>query len=160
MFGVIFCGAGALADSLVPFKGVLAALAAMIGALDITFDLSSRARDHTLMRHRYFELLADLKAGRRSLEETQDCLDRFNAHEESPYMALYLACWNRAEKEIRGHDARHFEIWVGYRAVKNLLRLPSVDFGKPYPISSAARASSLSGRFLNWWRGTAVTSAP
>lgn len=164
MFGVVFFGAAALTDLLPQvaqggppwLKSALAAVAALIGALDITFDLSNRARSHAIMKRRYFELWADVRGARRTLEESQDCLDRFNADEEPPYRALLFGCRNRAEMEVFGHDALHFDIWIGHRLVKNIMRLPTTNFGRPTTLKDARRPKTVWKRVLNWWYGRAT----
>jgi hypothetical protein len=162
MFGVVACGAAALADlvhnGLVWLKASFAAMAALLGALDLTFDLSNRARMHAIMKRRYFELWADLRNGRKHSEEVPDCLDRFSADEEPPYRALYIGCWNRAQKEVCGPAARHFDIWVSHRWIKNIVRLPTVDFGEPYPIKEAPTGTRFWDYVKKWWRGSAVRS--
>lgn len=167
MLGVIVFGAGAVVD-LAPhaagasssawLKSGFAAIAALFGALDLTFDLCNRARAHAIMKRRYFELWADLRGDRKTLVECQDCLDRFNADEEPPFRALLMACRNRAELEAYGPEAYHFNIWVGWRFIKNFLRLPSVDFGKPTPIKSVPTARGFRAHLRNWWFGAFSSS--
>ena len=120
MFGVVAFGAAAVAD-LIPhvaergpawLKSSFAATAAILGALDISFDLSNRARAHAVAKRRYFELWGDLRAGRKTPEEVRDCVDRYTAEEETPFQALYLGCWNRAQREIRGKDALHLKLML------------------------------------------------
>ena len=87
MFAVIALGATATMD-LAPQNwghigiGLSATLSGLIAALDLTFDLSNRARSHSLMKRRYFELLSDFAEGRKSAEEVQGCMNRFAADEE------------------------------------------------------------------------------
>jgi len=141
MFAVIVLGAAAFAD-LIPksegdhkenlLKGFLGAGAALFGALDLTFDLSNRARAHSLMKRRYYELLADLREGKKSSAEARVCLDRLSADEEPPYRALLLSCWNRTQREVYGHHADHFHIPLFHRFFKNWLRWTSTDFGSPF----------------------------
>lgn len=75
MFFVIALGAAALTDALPKlidlvfgttinpalFKEACAAFVAIIAALDLTFDLSNRARSHAMMKRRYYELLASVR---------------------------------------------------------------------------------------------------
>src|SRR5258708_11303151 len=77
MFAVIALGAAALIDvfpratapqGAIGLKELFAASAAIIAALDLTFDLSNRARTHALMKRRYFELIADLVEGEKTPE--------------------------------------------------------------------------------------------
>lgn len=138
MFGVIIFGAAAIAD-LLPhnssgplwLKNMFAASAALIGALDLTFDLSNRARTHSMMKRRYFELLADLREDQKTSKQVKVCLERYSAEEEPPYRVLLLICWNKAQKEVYGTEAKQFRISRLYRSLKNLLRMPTADFGEP-----------------------------
>jgi hypothetical protein len=146
MFAVIVFGAAAFAD-LIPksendhkenvLKGFLGAGAALFGALDLTFDLSNRARAHSLMKRRYYELLAELREGKKSSAETRVCLDRFSADEEPPYRALLLSCWNRTQREVHGTDAYHFHIPWLHRLFKNWFRWTSTDFGSPFGLGES-----------------------
>ena len=68
MFLIIVLGAAAITE-LSPWpwvRSVFAACATILAALDLTADLSNRARSHALMKRRYFELLADLAAHKRT----------------------------------------------------------------------------------------------
>jgi hypothetical protein len=99
MFAVIALGATATID-LAPqnwghiASGLSATMAGLIAALDLTFDLSNRARSHALMKRRYFELLADFAEGRKSTEEVHGCMNRFAADEEP--------AWGRTRWDRRG----------------------------------------------------------
>jgi hypothetical protein len=137
MLGIIIFGASAFAD-LIPqaagsgwLKGSFGAGAALLGGLDLTFDLSNRARSHALMKRRYFELLADMRDGLKTSEQVLSCLDRFSAEEEPPYRVLLLMCRNRAQSEVRGSGARLFRIPRRHRFIKNIFRMSSVDYGPP-----------------------------
>ncbi len=137
MFGVVVFGAAALVDILPPestwLKGVLSAGAASLGALDLTFDLSNRARAHAMMKRRYYEVLADLRERRKTVDEVRVCLDRFSADEEPAYRVLLLACWNAAQKSVYGDTAKALKISKVALAFKNLLRRPTYSCGKAEP---------------------------
>jgi hypothetical protein len=141
MLGVIIFGASAFAD-LIPhavesgwLKGLFGAGAALLGGLDLTFDLSNRARSHALMKRRYFELLADMRDGVKTADQVRSCLDRFSAEEEPPYRVLLLICRNRAQSEVRGNEAKLFRIPRRHRLIKNIFRMSSVDYGPPLALS-------------------------
>jgi hypothetical protein len=116
MFFVIALGAAALTDVLPRLlnlasgitidtalvKELCAAGAAVLAALDLTFDLSNRARSHAMMRRRYFELLAKVRAAKMTPAEAMVCLDEFSADEEPPYHVLHLICWNEAQRSVYG----------------------------------------------------------
>lgn len=141
MFFVIALGAAALADAIPKLVGVIglsvdatlvkemcAAGAAILAALDLTFDLSNRARAHAMMKRRYYELLASLREGHKTPTQGRVCLDQFSADEEPPYKVLFLACWNEAERNIRGVEARKFNIPDWDNFWKNCFRRPSVTY--------------------------------
>lgn len=155
MFLVIALGTGALTDllpKLVSYmtvrygsglevdaglvKEVCAAGAAILAALDLTFDLSNRARAHAMMRRRYFELLAKVRGEKLSPEEAEVCLDEFSADEEPLYHVLHLVCWNEAQRSVYGKAALQFPIGWLSDCFKNWWRRPGADFGKPTQISA------------------------
>ena len=142
MFFVIALGAAALTDVLPKIlnwllgivvdvalvKEACSAGAAILAALDLTFDLSNRARAHAMMKRRYFELLAALRQGKKTAEEVHVCLDEFSADEEPPYRVLYLTCWNLAQMTVFGHRAKRFEIGFWDRLFKNWWRRPAAKY--------------------------------
>lgn len=132
MFAVIALGAGALADVAVKelpwVKEAFAAGAAILAALDLTFDLSNRARAHAMMKRRYFELMADLIEGKRSPSETRACIDRFGSDEEPPFRALLLASWNSAQETVYGDDALCYHIPRWHRSLRQVFRFSGTKF--------------------------------
>jgi hypothetical protein len=148
MFLVIAMGAAALTDVLprllhtalgipveVPaVKEICAASAAILAALDLTFDLSNRARAHSMMKRRYFELLADLREGLKTPDQVRVCLERFSADEEPVYRVLYLACWNSAQASVFGKKGKKFRISFLGNLFKNWWRRPGVM----YPVAEPA----------------------
>ncbi len=141
MFLVIALGAAALTDVLPPLfakigihaelatvKEACAAGAAILAALDLTFDLSNRARAHAMMRRRYFELLADLREGQKTTEQVRVCLERFSADEEPAYRVLFLACWNAAQQTVYGDNAQCYQITFLGNLFKNWFRRPAADY--------------------------------
>ncbi len=143
MFAVITLGAAALIDIFpkpdaphgsVGLKEMFAAMAAIIAALDLTFDLSNRARTHSLMKRRYFELIADLVAGDKTEAEVEACIERFNADEEPAYHALIATSYNAAQQAVYGKEAYLYTIPTLHLACKNFWRFG----GKPYPHSANA----------------------
>jgi hypothetical protein len=142
MFFVIALGAAALTDafpkllhaifrvSVDPtlFKEACAAGAAVLAALDLTFDLSNRARSHAMMKRRYYELLADLREGHTTPEEVSVCLEKFSADEEPVYRVLYLICWNAAQRTVYGEKALRFNISLLGTIFKNWWRRPAAHY--------------------------------
>jgi hypothetical protein len=140
MFTVIALGAGALIDLLpkehivpgtalsIGLKELFAASAAIIAALDLTFDLSNRARQHAMQKRRYFELLGQLNAGEKTPEQVRVCIDQFSADEEPPYRVMIFACWNAAQLTVYGNDAHRIHIPLIAGWFKNWFRRPSAHY--------------------------------
>lgn len=137
MFAVIMLGAGALIDVLpkssephgtMGLKELLTAGAAAIAALDLTFDLSNRARTHSLMKRRYFELIADMASGDKTPEQVDACLERFNADEEPAYHAVVATSYNAAQEMVYGKEAYSYNISAFHLIFKNFWRFGGTTF--------------------------------
>jgi len=135
MFLVIAFGGAALTDILPRLTGadaklttdLLVAASAILAALDLTFDLSNRARTHAMMKRRYFELLADLREGHKTPEHVKVCIERFSADEEPQFRVLFLACWNAAQESVYGNTRHRYDIGFFSNLFKNWLRRPGAD---------------------------------
>jgi hypothetical protein len=136
MFLVIALGGAALTDVLPRLTGADAKLAtdlliatgAILAALDLTFDLSNRARTHAMMKRRYFELLADLRDLHKTPEHVKVCIERFSAEEEPQFRVLFLACWNAAQEAVYGNRRHRYVIGFFSNLFKNWWRRPASDF--------------------------------
>jgi hypothetical protein len=143
MLGVIILGSAAMLD-LFEFdvhgeassfiKTLLAALPVVFGALDLTFDLSNRARIHALMKRRYFELLAEVTGGEKTIEQADAAMHRFSADEEPAYHALLATAWNAAQEMVYGDRAKHYELWWPVRWSKQFFRFE----GGRFPVREGA----------------------
>jgi hypothetical protein len=149
MFLVIALGAVALTDVMprllgavglpgeaAHIKEICAALAAILAALDLTFDLSNRARMHTLMKRRYFELAADIRERKKTPLEAKACIDRFSADEEPNYRVVLLACYNLAHESVFGDDFERYKISPWALLWMNNVRRPTVTFPTIKPVKS------------------------
>jgi hypothetical protein len=141
MFGVIVLGGAALVDIFpddkkVWIKGLCSAGAALLGALDLTFDLSNRARLHSMMRRRYYDLIANVREGKITPAEARGYLERYSGDEEPPYRVLLLACWNVAQTSVHGKNAKGFTIPRRALITKNFLRRPGADYPVREPLQS------------------------
>lgn len=136
MFLIIVLGAAAITDLLGAnfywTKGVFAACAAVFAAIDLTADLSNRARCHALMKRRYFELLADLTSGQKNIVDVEAHMHRCSADEEPAFHALLAVCWNAAQEMVYGDLAHAYKIPPWHVALKNFFR-----FGRKYQIATA-----------------------
>jgi len=133
MFGIIVLGAAAIVDILPPgwgwLRGAFAAGTAVFGALDLTFDLSNRARMHALMKRRYFDLLADLIEGKINLEELRATIKSIQRPMKEPaYHALLHSCWNAAQEMVYGREAAAVEIPRHHLVMKNCMRFSSTRY--------------------------------
>ncbi|WP_434722784.1 hypothetical protein [Mesorhizobium sp. RIZ17] len=131
MFGVIISGAGAVSALFagVPYVNlVLGTLAAVIGAADLAFDLSNRARTHSLMKRRYFELLSDLRDGQKTVAQAEACAHRFSADEEPAYQALLMGSWNAAQQMVYGNEAELLSIPRAHRWLQNFWRYEGTEY--------------------------------
>jgi hypothetical protein len=131
MFLIIVLGAAAVTDLFnAPWiKGLFAACAVIFAALDLTADLSNRARCHALMKRRYFELLADLTSGR-SPTEIEAQMHRCSADEEPAFHALMAVSWNAAQEMVYGEYADKYAVPALHRFLKNIRRYGQVNY--PY----------------------------
>lgn len=132
MFGVIASGASAVAFVFRDNPGIypwLSVAAALFGAADLTFDLSNRARSHALMKRRYFELIADMRDGLKSVEQADACTHRYSADEEPAYHALLMGSWNAAQEMVYGEKADRLKIPFHHRLFQNWWRFE----GRTYP---------------------------
>jgi hypothetical protein len=140
MFLIIVLGAAAVSDLLSAhiqwIRGSFAACAVVFASADLTADLSNRARCHALMKRRYFELLADLIAGKSPLE-VESLMHRFSADEEPAFHALLGACWNAAQEMVYGKFADAYKIPLWHRALKNCFR-----FGRKYDVIIGPRPAA------------------
>lgn len=126
MFVVILLGTG----SFVNFAGRwmdsasewFGAAAAVIAALDLAFDLSNRARTHSLMKRRYFELLADFDEGKVTPVQVRACINRFSADEEPAYQTLLQLSWNSAQEMVYGDTALRLDIGWWDRFTRHVFR--------------------------------------
>lgn len=136
MFLVIAFGGAALADILPKLTDmdakfstdILVAAGAILAAIDLTFDLSNRARVHAMMKRRYFELLADMRDEHKTPEHVRVCLERFSADEEPQFRVLYLTCWNAAQVTVYGRHAHRYVIGFFSNLFKNCFRRPASNF--------------------------------
>ena len=131
MFGVVLAGAGSVTEILATLdhaQFIAGALAAVLGAADLTFDLSNRARAHSLMKRRYFELLADMGDGEKTPKQAAACLHRYNADEEPAFFALLMRSWNAAQEMVYGEDADLMAIPRWHLFLQNFWRFSGATY--------------------------------
>ncbi|MGX9574353.1 hypothetical protein [Mesorhizobium sp. f-mel] len=131
MFGVIIAGAGAVSGLFQQYplvNPILGAVAAILGAADLAFDLSNRARTHALMKRRYFELLSDLRDGQKTVDQVEACTHRYSADEEPAYQALLMGSWNAAQQMVYGSRAELLRIPAMHRCLQNFWRFEGTEY--------------------------------
>ncbi len=144
MFGVIVLGAGAVIDLLPSvgvggvIRGLAGAAVVVLAAIDLTFDLSNRARTHALMKRRYFELLAEVTAGKCTPSEVAASIHRYSADEEAAYQALLRLSWNAAQEMVHGDDHDEYVIPRRDMRMKNFRRFE----GKKYHCNKRSVSST------------------
>jgi hypothetical protein len=143
MLGIIIFGSAVVLDLfgyIAPekiggfIKMLFAALPVIFGTLDLTFDLSNRARAHGNMKRRYCELLADVAEHTKSVEQADATMHRCSADEEPAYHALLATAWNAAQEMVHGDHAKHYELSWWNRFSKQVLRFE----GSRFPVMEGA----------------------
>jgi hypothetical protein len=105
MFAVILLGASAVIDVLPQWARVTASIGtAAIGAADLLFDLSVRARNASFLRKSYFEIAAALEEGGIQPDKAEADMLRLAAEEEPPYKAAHALAENWATCAVYGGD--------------------------------------------------------
>jgi hypothetical protein len=132
MLGIILFGSAAVLNlfgyELPAIRAAFATLPVVFGTLDLTFDLSNRARIHALMKRRYFELLADVTEGKKTIEQADAAMHRCSADEEPAYHALVATAWNAAQEMVYGKRANHYELSWRARWGKQFFRFEGTEF--------------------------------
>jgi len=140
MFGIIVFGSAVVIDlfeSVFPssfVKALFAAFPVILGALDLTFDLSNRARIHAQIKRRYFELLADVAERMKTMEQAEAAMHRCSADEEPAYHALLATAWNAAQEMVYGDRAKHYKLSWWERGAKQFRRFE----GSRFPVAEGA----------------------
>lgn len=131
MFFVIIFGASAVVDV---FPGIhwlkvaLSAAAAVMGALDLTFDLSGRARNHAVMKRRYSDLLSSCLRDANEIKRANASLMELAGEEEPPYHALIAVCYNMAETQVYNDDVQHLHVPWHHKMLKNIWRFEGANY--------------------------------
>jgi hypothetical protein len=106
-FLVVASGTAAVANIHAIDPRYAAAGAAMIGALQLVFDFSGRARTHEILQRKYYDLLAEIDGIQTPNDEQflkwQAALNRIYADEPPPMRALDAIAYNAACRNM-GYD--------------------------------------------------------
>jgi hypothetical protein len=133
MFGVIAAGAAALVDAMPQMRLVGGVIAAIFGALDLTFDLSNRARSHAMFRRRYGEIMSQASRAPDELQNFQCKLDELSGEEEPPFHAQLALSAMKAQQATYGRITDPCRPAWGYRSLANVFRFDGRDFNEPSP---------------------------
>lgn len=134
MFGVIIAGASAFLDIWEGMRVIGPVVAVLAGSLDLTFDLSNRARSHAMFRRRYAEILAEASRSPDKLTELQCKLDELSGEEEPPYHAQMALSAMRAQEQAYGKVTDPCRPGWFYRLFANVVRFDGKDFNEVKPL--------------------------
>lgn len=130
MFIVIAAGASAFVDAWQVMRIYGPILAVAAGALDLTFDLSNRARAHAMFRWRYGQILSEATREPDKLQALQCRLDELSGEEEPPYHAQLALSAMKAQHATYGKIVDPCRPKRFYRLMANALRFPGDDFNE------------------------------
>lgn len=130
MFGVLVCGSAAFAGA---WPAAAGATAAVLGALDLVFQFSHKARDHLSLYQRFAELNIDLKNLQSSdivgLEAAEKRRLKIEADEPPIYWALEADCDNEVCIAWgRDKTAGIVELTKTQKALMNFIRFDRAVF--------------------------------
>jgi hypothetical protein len=130
MFVVIAAGASAFVDVWPVMKITGPIIAVVAGALDLTFDLSNRARTHAMFRRRYGEILSEASRNPDKLLVLQCKLDELSGEEEPPFHAQLALSAMKAQQATYGEIRDPcMPRWI-YRRLANVWRFDGHDFNE------------------------------
>jgi len=130
MFGVIAAGAAAFVDMWPQMKVWGPIIAVVAGALDLTFDLSNRARAHAMFRRRYSEIVSEATRDPDKLQVLQCKLDELSGEEEPAYHAQLALSAMKAQQQVFGKVKDPCRPGWFYRALANIWRFDGHDFNE------------------------------
>jgi hypothetical protein len=129
-FLVVVSGTAAVANLSVLDPRAAAAVAAVIGALQLVFDFNGRARTHEMLQRKYYELLAEidgvLNPNDEQIVKWQAALFRIYADEPPPMKALDAIAYNAACRSM-GYQQRKRVNGLQW-ALSQFYPFPNTDF--------------------------------
>lgn len=144
MFFVIVFGSAAFA-SLLGWSRFFGALTAVLGAADLVFNFSHRARDHEILYRRFSELASDMKKEQKPSEDQIIQFQRrriaIEADEPPIYRALEASCDNEATI-ARGWEKDNGLILLSFtqRTFMNFFTFEKDALPRTPPINTAAES--------------------
>jgi hypothetical protein len=130
MFLVIAAGASVFVDAW-PLMRIAGPIVAVVcGALDLTFDLSNRARSHAMFRRRYSEILSEASREPENLVKAQCKIDELGGEEEPPFNAQLALSAMRGQQATYGRIHDPCRPQFIYRCLANAWRFSGHDFNE------------------------------
>ena len=132
MFLVIVSGSGAVLifSNGGDFYRLVLLIPAVLGAADIAFSFSIRARDHALFARRHLDIWARAGIGAAEERELKAEFLQVCAEEPPPFEALHAVCYNQACRVARRDDAI-LDIPRHHRWLKNCIRFSGREYKPP-----------------------------
>lgn len=106
------------------------AAAALLGALDLAFDLSNRARVHALMRRRFSEILQAAEQNPDQLGKSDAALAEVYGEEEPAYHALMANCHNATLLAVYDHQNEGVIVPWWHTILQQVWRFEGADYKK------------------------------
>lgn len=132
MFIIIVAGSTAATDVFPQLQKVLALLTAALGAMDLVFGLSDKARDHEVLMRKFASLVSQI---RRRDSPTQSDIDAWQAErveieadEPATYWALEAICYNEVADAFDRNPADRVRIPWYYQISKNYVHFDPTRF--------------------------------
>jgi hypothetical protein len=131
-FLIVVSGTVAVANLQIFDARWAAALAAVIGALQLVFDFHGRARLHELLQRRYFELIAQIDEVPNPTPEQrkqwQATLSRIYADEPPPMRALDAIAYNAACRNMGYADKNFRRVTLWHLLLSQIYPFPRTNF--------------------------------
>lgn len=116
----------------------LAAAAAVIGASQLVFDFSGRARVHEMLQRKYYDLIAQMDGVQNPTDsqigEWQAALNRIYVDEPPPMRALDAIAYNAACRHVGGGQFRIIKFWHVF--LSQIYPFPNTNFVPNAPKSA------------------------
>lgn len=132
MLMIIIAGSASVVDVLKFAQIWLGLLTAALGAIDLVFGLSDKARDHEFLMRRFSGLVARIR--RSSSATPTDLLDwqaeriEIEADEPDVYWAVEAICYNEAARAWDRNPQEVVEVKLAFRLFQNIFRFDPSDF--------------------------------
>lgn len=133
MFFVIALGTSAVVRPFgIEFDIYFGAATALVGAIDLSFNFSVRARNHAYLRKEYFRVAAALAEGKCSPKSANAKMTDLAAEEEPVFMAALSVAHNWATRAVYGAGATlPCRVSRLQRVLRHTFKMTDVDFTIP-----------------------------